>query len=119
LFALIPRLKPWAFPLTCGKIVKTPNPGFGFKVEHDYNILRDLGDLTPKTEYDKDKNILIQEPIKGRFATEEEMDIVREMIRERGYIPRGIIDSDVIITGDVRRGEFKVIDVGHFEKMSD
>lgn len=99
------------------KVIKTPKPGFEFKVEHDYGILRDLEDLSPLTVYDKEKNIIVQEAVRGRFATEDEMYIVRKMIKEKGYIPRGIIVSDVIVMGDVERGEFKVVDVGHFEKV--
>ena len=95
------------------KVVKQPNRGFEFKVKTDYNVLKNLGDLAPVTEYDEERNCLIQEAIPGRFATEKELLQVCDMIRKRGYTPRGLLEHDVIITP---LGEFKVLDVGHFEK---
>ena len=98
------------------KVLKCPKRGFEFKVKTDYNILKNLGDLAPLTEYDEKRNCLIQEAVKGRFATEEELVQVCKLIRKKGYAPRGILSHDVIITPE---GKFKVIDVGHFEKIKE
>ncbi len=92
--------------------IKTPRTGFGFKVENDYNKLQQLGDLAPKTQYDATNNRLIQETIKGRFATQDELVQVRKLIEDKGLTPRGLLSEDVIVTPE---GKFKVVDVGNFE----
>mgnify|MGYP001615003783 CR=1 FL=1 len=97
------------------KVVKEPNAGFGFKVESDYNKFEALGDLAPKTEYDSSNNRLVQQAVKGRFATEEELPSVEKKIQEKGFIPRGLLTHDVIIQSN---GEPKVVDVGNFERMN-
>ena len=96
------------------KVVKEPNPGFEFKVESDYNRLQRLGGLAPKTEYDSENNRLIQQAIKGRFATKDELEMVSAMVLAKGYEPRGILPHDVIIQPD---GTPKVVDVGNFERL--
>lgn len=95
------------------KIIKYPKKGFEFKVKVDYERLKNLGELAPITEYDEMRNCLIQEAVSGRFATEEELEKVGALIRKKGYIPRGLLTHDIIVTPT---GEFKVIDVGGFER---
>lgn len=98
------------------EVIKTPRPGFEVGVETASKVLDDLGDLAPKTVYDSTTNTLRQEVVKGRFATEDELVQVRQLIRERGYTARGLLPHDVIVTP---AGEFKVIDVGNFEKVTE
>lgn len=92
-------------------VIKEPNPGFGFKVPFDAKRLEELGDIAPKTHYIKDRNVLLQRYIQGREATDDEVKQISLKIRERGYIPRGILPRDVIVD---KYGKSWVVDVGNF-----
>ena len=96
------------------KVIKEPNPGFEYKVESDYNRLQRLGSLVPKTVYDRKNNRLIQEAVRGRFATKEEVEMVRQMVLAKGYEPRGITPRDVIVEPD---GALVLVDVGNFTRL--
>ncbi len=95
-------------------IIKRPNPGFEFKVKSDAMKFNELGDLAPETIYDEEHNILIQEPITGRFATEQEVLLASELARAKGWRATGLLPHDVIITP---QEQIKIIDVGHFERL--
>jgi len=95
-------------------VIKKPKPGFGFKVQTDALRLKNLGELAPRTRYDKKRNVLVQEAVHGRFATEKEVRKVSKMVEKRGYRSRGMLPHDIIVTP---KGKYKVIDVGNFEKL--
>lgn len=98
-----------------GSIIKAPRVGSGVNPKQDAAVLDKLGEIAPKTTYDPKRNVLVQEPVKGRFATEEETTgRVRDEIIRRGFRPVGLRPHDVIIAPN---GKFKVIDVGHFEEI--
>ncbi len=99
-------------------VVKKPKTrGKRFSLERDYRVFKDLGDLAPKTKYIPQKGVLEQRVVRGRFARKDEMPVIKEKIRKKGYRPHRIRRSDVIVTGDVDMRGFKVVDVGYFKKM--
>ena len=96
-------------------VIKKPNPYYEYKVKTDYIKLKELEELAPKTKYDKKNNMLIQEAVGGRFATEKEMPGIIKKIKEKGWRPIGILPHDVIIKPN---GDIKVVDVGNFVRMN-
>ena len=115
---MIPKIRTPSLEYTVtlkGKnVIKKPKPGFGFKVKTDAMRLKNIGTLAPQTRYDKRRNILVQEAVHGRFATEKEVRKVSKMVEKKGYRSRGMLPHDIIVTP---KGKYKVIDVGNFERI--
>ena len=98
-------------------MIKTPKPGFELGPEHAVTVAKDLKGIVPESHFElrNGKPVLIQRFVEGRKATEEELPPLREQIRKRGWIARGLLPQDVIVTAE---GEKWVVDVGAFERAA-
>jgi hypothetical protein len=99
--------------LVGNEVIKTAKPGFFPK--EDVKIFNGLGDLAPPTRYDEATGNIIQEAVRGRFATDEELSMVMKAAEAKGFVPTGLLPHDVIITPD---GFPKIVDVGNFNYLS-